>query len=183
MTLTASYKELTAHAFSGRVKEIAAITAAAKGHGSLTADMSALFDGSRKLFNDDIAAIQSILQGNAQTSVGVEKLQRCLDVMTERLDFNVQNNIPVPKPLSETLSNTVKRTREFITNDYDKAVVDKIIMVLVNSETISQRGTLASSDDGADDGDGGDHILQREEVSEEEVLQEQEEEEEEEEEE
>jgi hypothetical protein len=181
--LTAAYKELTAYAFSGRVKEIAAIASAAKGHGSISADMSALFDGSRRLFSDDIAAIQSILQGNAQTSVGVEKLQRCLDVMTERLDFNVQNSIPVPKPLSETLRNTVQRTQEFITNDYDKAVVDKIIMVLVNSETIAKRGILASSDDGADDGDGGDHILQREEVSEEEVLQEQEEEEEEEEEE
>ena len=99
---------------------------------------------------------------------------QCLDVMTERLDFNIQNSIPVPTLLSETLTNTVKRTREFITNDYDKAVVDKIIMVLVNSETIAKRGVLSSSDDGAGDDDGGDHILQREEVSEEEVLQEQE---------
>lgn len=179
--MNAAYKELTAFAFSGRVKEIAAITAAAKGHHGQI-DLGALFDGSRKLFNDDIAAIQSVLQGNSQTSVGVDKLQRCLDVMTERLDYNVQNSIPVPTPLSETLTNTVKRTREFITNDYDKAVVDKIIMVLVNSETISRKGTLTSSDDGADDGDG-DHIMQREEVSEEEQLQEQEEEEEEEEEE
>merc|ERR1712176_739254 len=119
-----------------------------------------------------------------QTSVGVDKLQRCLDVMTERLDFNVQNSIPMPVPLSETLGNTVKRTREFITNDYDRAVVDKIIMVLVNSETISKKGTLSSPDDGNDDDNGnGDHIMQREEVSEEEQLQEQEEEEEEEEEE
>jgi hypothetical protein len=102
--------------------------------------------------------------------------------MTERLDFNVQNSIPMPTPLSETLRNTVKRTREFITNDYDKAVVDKIIMVLINSETIANRGQIASVDDSADDNDG-DHIMQREEVSEEEVLQEQEEEEEEEEEE
>ena len=180
--MTASYKELTAFAFSGRVKEIAAITSAAKGRGSVTADLSALFDGSRRLFQEDIAAIQSVLQGNAQTSVGIDKLQRCLDVMTERLDFNVQNSIPMPTPLSETLKNTVKRTREFITNDYDKAVVDKIIMVLVNSETISKRGQLASADDSADDNDG-DHVMQREEVSEEEVLQEQEEEEEEEEEE
>ena len=181
--MDAAYKELTAFAFSGRVKEIAAITAASKGHGSVTADLGVLFDGSRKLFNDDIAAIQSVLQGNAQTSVGVDKLQRCLDVMTERLDFNVQNSIPVPVPLSETLTNTVKRTREFITNDYDKAVVDKIVMVLVNSETTAKKGVLISSDDGADDDDGGDHAMQREEVSEEEVLQEQEEEEEEEEEE
>lgn len=180
--MTASYKELTAFAFSGRVKEIAAITSAAKGHGSVTADLSALFDGSRRLFQEDITAIQSVLQGNAQTSVGIDKLQRCLDVMTERLDFNVQNSIPMPTPLSETLKNTVKRTREFITNDYDKAVVDKIIMVLVNSETIAKRGQIASVDDSADDNDG-DHIMQREEVSEEEVLQEQEEEEEEEEEE
>ena len=177
-----SYKELTAFAFSGRVKEIAAITSAAKGHGSVTADLSAFFDGSRRLFQEDVSAIQSVLQGNAQTSVGIDKLQRCLDVMTERLDFNVQNSIPMPTPLSETLKNTVKRTREFITNDYDKAVVDKIIMVLVNSETIAKRGQIASADDSADNGDG-DHVMQREEVSEEEVLQEQEEEEEEEEEE
>jgi hypothetical protein len=79
MILTAAYKELTAHAFSGRVKEIAAIAAAAKGHGNISADLGALFDGSRRLFNDDIAAIQSVLQGNAQTSVGIDKLQKvCL---------------------------------------------------------------------------------------------------------
>jgi len=78
MIMNAAYKELTAHAFSGRVKEIAAIAAAAKGHGhgNVSADLGALFDGSRKLFNDDIAAIQSVLQGNAQTSVGIEKLQK-----------------------------------------------------------------------------------------------------------
>jgi len=76
MILTAAYKELTAHAFSGRVKEIAAIAAAAKGHGNISADLGALFDGSRRLFNDDIAAIQNVLQGNAQTSVGIDKLQR-----------------------------------------------------------------------------------------------------------
>jgi hypothetical protein len=176
LILKTAYRELTSFAFSGRVKEIQAIAAAAKGHGSIAADLGALFDGSRKLFNDDIAAISLVLQGNAQTSIGIDKLQKCLDVMTERLDFNIQNNIPEPRPLSETLSNTVKRTREFITNDYDKAVVDKIIMVLVNSETIAKKGVIVSSDDGADDGEG-DHIMQREEVSEEEVLQEQEEEE------
>lgn len=180
LIMKSAYKELTAFAFSGRVKEIAAISAAAKGNGNVAVDLGALFDGSRKLFSDDLAAIQSVLQGNSQTSVGVDKLQRCLDVMTERLDFNVQNSIPMPVPLSETLSNTVKRTREFITNDYDRAVVDKIIMVLVNSESISKRGIHATSDD---DDDNGNHIMQREEVSEEEQLQEQEEEEEEEEEE
>lgn len=133
MIMTAAYKELTAYAFSGRVKEIAAITAAAKGHGSLSADLGALFDGSRKLFNDDIQAIQSVLQGNAQTSVGVDKLQRCLDVMTERLDFNVQNSIPMPTPLSETLSNIVTRTREFITNDYDKAVGKSVFALILST--------------------------------------------------
>lgn len=177
MIMTSAYRELTSYAFSGRVKEIAAVAAAAKGHGSLAADLNALFDGSRRLFNDDIAAIQNVLQGNALTSVGIDKLQKCLDVMTERLDFNIQNSIPMPTLLSETLSNTVKRTREFITNEYDRAVVDKIIMVLVNSEAISKKGVVTSSDDGTDDADG-DHVMQREEVSEEEVLQEQEEEEE-----
>ena len=180
--LKSAYKELTAFAFSDRVKEIAAITAAAKGNRNLSVDLSVLLDGSRKLFKEDIAAVQSVLQGNAQTAVGVDKLQRCLDVMTERLDFHIQNSIPMPTPLSETLSNIVKRTREFIENDYDKAVVDKIMMVLANSETIARKGFVTSSDDGAEDGEG-DHIMQREEVSEEEVLQEQEEEEEEEEEE
>ncbi len=72
MTMNAAYKELTAFAFSGRVKEIAAIAAAAKGHGSLSAELGALFDGGRKLFNDDIAAIQSVLQGNAQTAPVLE---------------------------------------------------------------------------------------------------------------
>ena len=83
--------------------------------------------------------------------------------MTERLYFTVQNSIPMLVPLSETLRNTVKRSREFINSDYDAAVVDKIIMVLVNSETISKKGVVASPDDGAD-GDDGDHVMQREEV-------------------
>ena len=38
MIMNAAYKVLTAHAFSGRVKVIAAIAAAAKGHGNVSAD-------------------------------------------------------------------------------------------------------------------------------------------------
>ena len=124
--IKSSYKELTSYAVSGRVREIATIAAAARGTGDIASELNALFDGSRKLFNDDIAAIQSVLQGNAQASIGIPKLRKCLDVMTERLYFTLQNSIPLPTPLLDTLRNTVKRNVPFITNDYDGAVVDKV---------------------------------------------------------
>uniref|UniRef100_A0A7R9W9B5 ubiquitinyl hydrolase 1 n=1 Tax=Pseudictyota dubia TaxID=2749911 RepID=A0A7R9W9B5_9STRA len=184
-TLTGSYKELTQLAFAGRVKEIAAVTAALASNagGDMAMDLDGLFDGSRKLFADDMAEIRDVMTATANRNtptVGIDKLQRCLDVMGERIDYTVQNSIPMPRPLSETLRNEVTRRQEFIVNDYDKAVVERIIMVLVNSENLvrKQLGAPTAAEE-AEEKD--DHNLQREQVAEEEVLQEQEEEEEEEE--
>jgi hypothetical protein len=72
------------------------------------------------------------------------------------------------------------RRADFFVNDYDKAVVDKILMVLVNSEGLARKnlGPATLEDDAGDDKDTD---LQKEQTAEEEVLQEQEEEEEEEE--
>ena len=147
-----------------------------------------MFDGTRKLFADDVSDIYGVLindsknggDGSNHPRVGIEKIQKALDVLSERVDFAVHNNIPLPVPLSETIRNEVQRSIQFVTNDYDKAVVEKIIMVLVNSENLAKKfGTVVTPED--DDDKDDDHNLQREQVAEEEVLQEQEEEEEEEE--
>lgn len=187
--LTACYRELTQVAFADRVKEIAAVTAAmGSSEGGLSSELSSMFDGSRKLFADDVADIYGVLindskkvgDANSHPRVGIEKIQKALDVLSERVDFAVHNNIPLPVPLSETIRNEVQRNILFVTNDYDKAVIEKIIMVLINSENLAKKfGTVVTPEE--DDDKDDDHNLQREQVAEEEVLQEQEEEEEEEE--
>lgn len=132
-----------------------------------------------------MVAIRSLVQagvGGTSTKalppVGIETIQKCLDMLTERLDNTLQNNIPMPVVHSETIRNNVMRNARFVDTDYDKAVVDKILMVLVNSEQISKRGggRFIEVEEVEDDLDAD---LQREQVAEEEVLQEQEEEEEE----
>merc|ERR1711862_360589 len=109
--------------------------------------------------------------------VGIEMIQRCLDVLGERIDHTVQNNIPMLRPLSEIIRNDVERKKHFLRNDYDKAVVEKVLMVLINSENLakSRSGLLSFVDNGAE--------LEREQIAEQEILQEQEDEKEEEEEE
>jgi hypothetical protein len=104
--------------------------------------------------------------------IGIEKIQKSIDILSERLDYTVQNSIPVPVPLSDTLRNGVIRRQEFIANEYDKAVVDKILMVLVNSEGLakSRFGEPSVAEVAEDDQDAN---LQKEQVSEEEVLKEQ----------
>uniref|UniRef100_A0A6V2M4H7 ubiquitinyl hydrolase 1 n=1 Tax=Ditylum brightwellii TaxID=49249 RepID=A0A6V2M4H7_9STRA len=186
-TLNDCYRELTQYAFSGRVKEIAAIAAAAANNstGDITADLDKFFDGTRKLFAEDIVEIRNVLQPDKTAKnrrVGIERLQKCLDLLNERIDYTVQNSIPLPIPLSETLNNNIERNKDFITNDYDKAVVDKILMVLTTSESMAKRQKLVPVAPADSDETGQDLELQREQVAEEEVLQEEEEEEEEEEE-
>ena len=189
-TLKDHYKELTRKAFASRAKEIAAITAAAASQkaGKIINDIEGMFGGDRKLFADDIAEIDSVINSMADIKssanlkpVGLGKIQRCLDILGERINFTVLNNIPTPRPLSETIHHSLQRNKDFLSSDYDRAVVDKIMMVLQNSENLSKKrfGNQAPADDAAEN----DHELQREQVAEEEVLQEQEEEEEEEEEE
>jgi hypothetical protein len=187
--LTSSYRELTQMAFASRVKEFAALAASSvggqsNGGGDIATDVNGFFEG-RKLFADDMNAIRSVVQAGvggtstkAPAPVGIEKIQKCLDMLTERIDYTVQNDIPMPVPLSETIRNSIMKNNEFIETDYDKAVVDKIVMVLANSEQLARRGggrfievEEETEEENAD--------LQKEQVAEEEVLQEQEEEEEE----
>jgi Protein of unknown function (DUF3638)/Protein of unknown function (DUF3645) len=184
--LTENYKELSQLAFASRVKEFALLTTSAVGNssGDIASDIDGLFERSQKLFADDIAQIKSIVIPNTGVNqanlVGIDKLQKCLDILTERIDYTVQNSVPIPVPLSETLRNSVMRRADFLVNDYDKAVVDKILMVLANSEGLAKKnlGPATIDDDAHDDKDTD---LQKEQTAEEEVLQEQEEEEEEEE--
>jgi hypothetical protein len=186
-TLTASYTELTQMAFASRVKEFASLTASSSSEskGDSSSVIEEVLEGSRKLFADDMVAIRSLVQAGvggtskkAPPPVGIETIQKCLDMLTERLDNTIQNNIPMSVALSETIRNNVMRNAQFVDTDYDKAVVDKILMVLVNSEQISKRGggRFIEIEEVEEDLDAD---LQREQVAEEEVLQEQEEEEEE----
>lgn len=186
-TLIRNYKELSQLAFATRIREFAAMTSAtvSNSSGDIASDIDGLFEGSRKMFAEDIAQIKSVVVpgvggAKADKPVGIERLQKCLDILTERLDSTVQNSIPIPVPLSETLRNSVVRRQDFFMNDYDKAVVDKILMVLVNSEGLAQKnmGPATLADDAEDDKNTD---LHKEQTAEEEVLQEQEEEEEEEE--
>jgi hypothetical protein len=188
-TLTRAYKELTQLAFASRIKEFAAITAntVSSSSGDIASDLDGIFDGSRKLFSDDLAQIRSVVQAGTggmstkqEKPVGIAKLQASLDVLTERLDYVVHNDIPLPVPLSELLRNSVARRVDFFENDYDKAVVDKILMVLSTSEGLAKKtlGVPTIEEVTEEDTDAD---LQKEQVAEEEVLQEQEEEEEEEE--
>mmetsp|Transcript_14755 Transcript_14755/g.40767 ORF Transcript_14755/g.40767 Transcript_14755/m.40767 type:complete len:3812 (+) Transcript_14755:277-11712(+) len=180
--LTGHYRELTQVAFAGRAKEFMI-----KGNGSVQADIEGDLDmdvGNSGLLADDSDAILTVVdpRGNkGSRTVGTEFIQKSLDILSERLDFTVPNSIPVPVPLSDILRNSIMRRQEFIRNDYDKAVIDKILMVLVNSEglTIKKFGDKSKDDQADEDVDAN---IQKEQVAEEEVLKEQEEEEEEEEE-
>jgi len=182
--LTTNYRELTQLAFAHRSKEFMALAtqpgAKASEDGDLGLDLK-----SSNVFAEDNDAILAVVQAGtvgsstAGRTVGVETIQKSLDILTERLDFSVPNSIPDPVPLSDILRNSVVRRQMFITSDYDKAVIDKILMVLVNSEGQNTK-RFGAAEPGEDDQDAN---LQKEQVSEEEVLKEQEEEEEEEEEE
>jgi hypothetical protein len=179
--LTTHLRELTQLAFSTRAKEFNAIVAAKarskNGGDDIEGDVNMEPEGAN-LFEEDVEAILAMVQsgtlGTGATSklIGIEKIQKSIDILTERLDFNVPNNIPVPVALSESLRNSVLRRQEFITNDYDKAVVDKILMVLINSEsqTKARFGETVAEEAAEAEQDAN---MQKEQVSEEEVLKEQ----------
>ena len=181
-TLTGHYRELTQLAFSARMKEFAK-GSSKSGSSSSPTDSASGFEewlrGSKRLFEDDFEAIKSVVLPNLGASstrapkVGIEKMQKSIDILSDRLDFTVQNSIPIPAPLSDTLRNSVLRRQEFIKNEYDKAVVDKILMVLVTSEGMAKKkfGEAAVAEE-ADEEDK-DVNLQKEQVAEEEVLKEQ----------
>jgi hypothetical protein len=100
------------------------------------------------------------------------KLRSCLEVLGERIDFIVPNHLPAKRSLSKKLRAEVEHYKEFLVRDYDKAVVEKIVMVLVNSEQLvtSKFGqALPGDDDDAEEED-----LHKEQVAEEEIQQEEE---------
>lgn len=175
--LNTFYKELTQVAFANRAKEFAAIAvASAKKNDSdeVDADLEEHLPKT-KLFEEDAEAILQVVQsgvGGTSKLVGIDMIQKSIDVLSERLDFTVPNNLPLPVPLSDTLRNSVTRRQEFIKNDYDRAVVDKIVMVLVNSEGLTkQRFGEPSEEETADEDQDAD--MQKEQTTEEEVLKEQ----------
>jgi hypothetical protein len=177
--LCGHYRELTQLAFAGRAKEFNALVAKkaseTKGKDEIEGDIEL---DSKAIFEEDIEAILTVVQagtmGSTSTTklIGIDMIQKCLDVLTERLDFTVQNSIPVPVPLSDVLRNSIMRRQEFIKNDYDKAVTDKILMVLVNSEGLARKhfGEPSIAEAAEEDQDAN---LQKEQVAEEEVLKEQ----------
>lgn len=173
--LQTHFRELTQVAFSGRVKEFQALVAKSANNKSSVDSEDTDTDRKGNLFVEDVDAILAVVQsgvGGTTRLIGIEMIQKCLDVMTERLDYTVPNNIPVPIPLSDNLRNTIMRRQEFITKDYDKAVVDKILMVLVNSEGLAKKrfGDPSLAEAAEEDQDVN---LQKEQVAEEEVLKEQ----------
>jgi len=177
--LTTFYRELTQVALASRAKEFNALVqksaAASKGSDEIEGDLD-IDNRKSNLFAQDVEAILTVVQsgvGGSTKLIGIEMIQKCIDVLTERLDFTVPNSIPVPVPLSEVLRNSVMRRAEFIKNDYDKAVVDKILMVLVNSEGLAVKrfGQNTVKEDAAEEDQ--DTNMQKEQVSEEEVLKEQ----------
>ena len=177
--LTAHYRELTTLAFANRLKEFASKSAANSPGQSDTAGFDEWLGSSKKLFEDDIEAIKSLVipnygaSSNKSPTIGIEKIQKSIDILTERLDYTVQNSLPIPVPLSDTLRNSVLRRQDFIVNEYDKAVVDKILMVLVNSEGLVKKkfGESAVLEEAEEE--DKDANLQKEQTAEEEVLKEQ----------
>ena len=177
-TLNTNYRELTQLAFSSRAKEFALhASKSPSSKNEIEGDLD--FEGkAANLFAEDVDAILSVVQSGtvgssaSTTLIGIEMIQKCLDVLTERLDYTVPNSIPVPVPLSETLRNSIMRRQDFIKSDYDKAVVDKILMVLVNSEGLARKrfGEPSVAEAAEEDHDLN---LQKEQVAEEEVLKEQ----------
>ena len=175
--LTMHYRELTQLAFANRLKEFASMNGKqGSSQNDGTAGLEEWLAGSQNILQDDVAAVKSVVvpdksQGKKGT-VGIGMIQKAILVLTERLDFAVQNSIPMPAALSDTLRNSVLRRQEFISNDYDKAVVDKILMVLVTSEgnAKKQAGESAVLETDEEDKDAN---LQKEQTAEEEVLKEQ----------
>jgi hypothetical protein len=176
--LNTFYKELTQVAFANRAKEFAALASASSAKKNDDDDINGdLQDDSLRtnMFEEDAEAILQVVQsgvGGTSKLIGIEMIQKAIDVSSERLDYTVPNNLPLPVPLSDTLRNSVMRRQQFIKNDYDKAVVDKILMVLVNSEGLAkQRFGEPSGDEAADEDQ--DANMQKEQTAEEEVLKEQ----------
>jgi hypothetical protein len=170
--LTTHFRELTQLAFSARAKEYASKQSPKNSASDIDGDLD-LDDKTQNLFADDMDAIRSVVLagtvGSSTTNkiVGIEFIQKSIDILTERLDFTVPNSIPMPVPLSDTLRNSIMRRQDYIKSDYDKAVVEKILMVLVNSEGLARKrfGEPTVADEAEDDQDAN---LQKEQVAEEE---------------
>ena len=161
-----SYRELTQAAFSNRVKEISAVCSAVAG--DMRINLESLFNGERKLFADDLPEIKSVLvKADENVSpldiVGIPKIQRCLDIYREKIDFTVLNNIPLPIPMSVKMKNEVDRHQEFLSHDNDKAVAERIILVLTNSENLLAK-VVSNESQVTEDETALEQSLQREQV-------------------
>ena len=174
--ITTHYRELTQLAFSALAKDYAPKASPKNATPDIEGDLE-IENKSKNLFADDNEAIRTVVQAGSvgkhqNAMIGIELIQKCLDILSERLDFTVPNSLPIPVPLSETLRNSVMRRQDFIKNDYDKAVVEKILMVLVNSEGLARKrfGEPTVEEEAEEDQDAN---LQKEQVAEEEVLKEQ----------
>lgn len=174
--ITTHYRELTQVAFSVLAKDFAPKASPKNAAPDIEGDLD-ISNKNKDLFADDKEAIRTVVQAGSvgkhqNAMVGIELIQKCLDILSERLDFTVPNSLPMPVPLSETLRNSVVRRQDFIKNDYDKAVVEKILMVLVNSEGLARKrfGEPSIEEEAEDDQDAN---IQKEQVAEEEVLKEQ----------
>jgi hypothetical protein len=180
-TLTSNYPELSKLAFSGKLKELAQNAA-----GDAVSQLEKMLRGDKQIFGEDVQGIKAVVQGTlsqGQKAVGVAKLEKCIRVLGERIDFTVPNHIPQQRSLSENLKASIDHQSDLLVGDYDRAVVDKILMVLVTSESTSMTKQLKTPQEmAAADEENEDDDLHKEQVAEEEVLQEEEEEEEEEEE-
>ena len=174
--LTSNCSELTKVSFAGKVKELAAAAASFAGGGADgTTETDPMLRGDRTLFADDLNGIKGIMQGTLEPGVrvvGVPKLRSCLEVLGERIDFIVPNHLPAKRSISAKLRAEVEHNKELLVRDYDKAVVEKIIMVLINSEQL-----VTSKFGRALPGEGDDEEeedLHKEQVAEEEIQQEEE---------
>ena len=174
--ITTHYRELTQLAFSALAKDYAPKASPKNAAPDIEGDLE-IGKKNQNLFADDNEAIRTVVQAGSvgkhqNAMIGIEAIQKCLDILSERLDFTVPNSLPMPVPLSEVLRNSVMRRQDFIKNDYDKAVVEKILMVLVNSEGLARKrfGEPSVEEEAEDDQDAN---IQKEQVAEEEVLKEQ----------
>jgi len=173
--MISSYHELTQEAFAHRSSEIRAICSSSTGNAQ--SELDNILGEGRKITIEDLPAIKHVLVNDASSpldNIGISKLQRCLDVYREKIDFSILNNIPLPTPMSVKMRNEVNRHNEFLTRDNDRAVSEKIILDITSSENLSNK-VVGNETKVTDDEVGMEQAIQREQVSQEEVLQEEEE--------
>ena len=61
-------------------------------------------------------------------------LQQAVDVFRERLVYQVENTVPVSKPFSRKIKELIDLNQAFLTDDGDKAIVQRVLLEVVKSE-------------------------------------------------